>query len=203
MSTSFLMVKTVLRGHHIYQAVWKLRILGLFLAVHESTNIHDSHALAASKTSVGFHCLGLGSVATASISSFLQCTSPGAKNATYIREHSSKNLVILAKIRDTCNYISLSEGMPKNKMWQNFWRNTVPGKDAGHNCSLFVIAFVTWECKHVWFAGIITSTSIVELNALYTQHWVKYVSREWHLIIYWSSIVHTHCPSGHGARILV
>ena len=43
---SVLLVKTALRGYHVYQAVWEPRIGESFLALHEGSNVHDSNAMA-------------------------------------------------------------------------------------------------------------------------------------------------------------
>ena len=46
MMESVLLVKTALRGYHVYQAVGEPRIGESFLALHEGSNVHDSTAMA-------------------------------------------------------------------------------------------------------------------------------------------------------------
>ena len=48
---SVLLVKTALRGYHVYQAVWEPRIGESFLALYEGSNVHDSNAMAVYRVS--------------------------------------------------------------------------------------------------------------------------------------------------------
>ena len=43
---SFLLVETVVRGYHVYQVLWELCVGETFIALHESGNGHDRHAMA-------------------------------------------------------------------------------------------------------------------------------------------------------------
>ena len=43
---SFLLVETVVRGYHVYQVLWEPRVGETFIALHESGNGHDRHAMA-------------------------------------------------------------------------------------------------------------------------------------------------------------
>ena len=44
--SSFLTIDSVVRGYHVYLAVWELRVEEGFAALHESGNPHNSHAMA-------------------------------------------------------------------------------------------------------------------------------------------------------------
>ena len=39
-------IDSVVRGYHVYLAVWEPRVEERFIALHESGNHHDSHAMA-------------------------------------------------------------------------------------------------------------------------------------------------------------
>ena len=43
---SSLAVDSVVRGYHVYLAVWEPHVEGRFIALHESGNPHDSHVMA-------------------------------------------------------------------------------------------------------------------------------------------------------------
>ncbi len=43
---STLVVKTTLRGYHVYQAVWEPHVGEAFISLQESMNAHDRHAMA-------------------------------------------------------------------------------------------------------------------------------------------------------------
>ena len=44
--SSVLLVKTAVRGYHVYQGVWEPRRGDLFVSLHESENRHDRYAMA-------------------------------------------------------------------------------------------------------------------------------------------------------------
>ena len=44
--SSVLLVKTALRGYHVYQVVWEPRHGDLFVSLHESENRHDQYTMA-------------------------------------------------------------------------------------------------------------------------------------------------------------
>ena len=44
--SSFMLVKTAVRGYHVYQVMWEPRIGDLFITLHERGNDHDRHAMA-------------------------------------------------------------------------------------------------------------------------------------------------------------
>jgi len=44
--TSTLIVKTAVRGYHIYQVLWQPQIRDSFIAVHEEGNTHHKYAMA-------------------------------------------------------------------------------------------------------------------------------------------------------------
>ena len=45
-ASSSLAVDSVVRGYHVYLAVWELRVEERFIALHENGNPHDSHTMA-------------------------------------------------------------------------------------------------------------------------------------------------------------
>ena len=43
---STLLVKTVVRGHHVYKVLWEPQVGETIIVVHETGNEHDRHAMA-------------------------------------------------------------------------------------------------------------------------------------------------------------
>ena len=50
--SSVLLVKTAVRGYHVYQVVWEPRRGDLFVSLHESENGHDRYAMAIYRSDV-------------------------------------------------------------------------------------------------------------------------------------------------------